>query len=49
MFHFSINSITIFQATSSRLRKVLQPGEYKFEGGIGGGCPKTRWNSKQAN
>lgn len=37
MFHFSINSITIFQATSSRLRKVLQPGEYKFEGGIGEG------------
>lgn len=32
MAQFSINSIKVLPATSSRLRKVLQPGEYKFEG-----------------
>ena len=34
MSHFSINSIIIYEATSPRLRKILQPGKYKFEGGL---------------
>jgi len=37
MVHFSINSIKIFKATTPRLRKILQHGEYKFEGGLGDG------------
>lgn len=37
MSHFTINSITILPKTAVRLRKVLQPGVYKFEGGLGDG------------
>lgn len=37
MSHFAINSITILPTTAARLRKVLQPGEYRFEGGLGDG------------
>ncbi len=37
MSHFSINSIIIYEATSPRLRKILQPGKYKFEGGLSDG------------
>lgn len=37
MAYFFINSIKIYPATDSRLRKILQPGEYKFEGGLGDG------------
>lgn len=37
MSYFSINSISILPETSARLRKILQPGKYKFEGGLGDG------------
>lgn len=37
MSHFSINSIKIYKETDSRLRKILLPGTYKFEGGLGDG------------
>ena len=37
MSHFSINSIKIYKETDSRLRKILLPGTYKFEGELGDG------------